>query len=65
MENKIILQEDHAVHYGDFRITTGKDTNGKEYLKIATDKGLIMVKPQASNTVTIHSDKSKYEKRRK
>lgn len=52
------LQENEVVTFGDFRITTDSDREGNQIIKINTDLGFMLVRPQAGNSIIVESTKS-------
>lgn len=52
------LQENEVVTFGDFRITTDSDREGNRIIKINTDLGFMLVRPQSGNSIIVESTKS-------
>jgi len=53
MDNQ--LQENDTATYGDICVRAGHDTAGTRIFKVQTDKGQLIIRPSASNTVTLES----------
>lgn len=53
----IALNENDVVTYGDLRITTTCDRDGKQIVKINTDLGYMLVRPQTGNSIIVESTK--------